>query len=148
MIATHEKEEQCPFSSGHTTSSAKANKALDAAEKPDEMLDLSYEQMLGQITQVPGPWWTSPPRASRSNSRNDSFNRRSTTSRTRPRRPSPQGKEDLAKEELTRKATAQAQIDRHGAATTSSSPIEETEAGTDAERSAEEVNDFRSQRKC
>src|ERR1700753_3213056 len=30
----------------------KANKALDAAEKPDEMLDLSYEQMLDQITQV------------------------------------------------------------------------------------------------
>ena len=31
---------------------AKANKALDAAEKPDEMLDLSYEQMLDQITKV------------------------------------------------------------------------------------------------
>ncbi len=31
---------------------AKANKALDAAEKPDEMLDLSYEQMLDQLTKV------------------------------------------------------------------------------------------------
>src|SRR5260370_34345253 len=31
---------------------AKTNKALDAAEKPDEMLDLSYEQMLDQITKI------------------------------------------------------------------------------------------------
>src|SRR5260370_2145460 len=31
---------------------AKANKALDAAEQPDEMLDLSYEQMLDQLTKA------------------------------------------------------------------------------------------------
>ncbi len=31
---------------------AKANKALDAAEKPGEMLDLSYEQMLDHLTKV------------------------------------------------------------------------------------------------
>src|SRR5664280_2922878 len=36
----------------HDIVQAKANKALDAAEKPDEMLDLSYQQMLEQITQV------------------------------------------------------------------------------------------------
>ena len=39
-----------PESARHTH--AKANKALDAAEKPDEMLDLSYEQMLDHITKV------------------------------------------------------------------------------------------------
>ena len=40
------------FSRAHDIAQAKANKALDAAEKPDEMLDLSYEKMLEQITQV------------------------------------------------------------------------------------------------
>ena len=40
------------FQRAHDIVQAKANKALDAAEKPDEMLDLSYEQMLDQITQV------------------------------------------------------------------------------------------------
>ncbi|MGH9055997.1 MAG: PspA/IM30 family protein [Acidimicrobiales bacterium] len=40
------------FSRAHDIVSAKANRALDKAEKPDEMLDLSYEKMLEQITQV------------------------------------------------------------------------------------------------
>jgi phage shock protein A len=34
------------FQRAHDIVQAKANKALDAAEKPDEMLDLSYEKML------------------------------------------------------------------------------------------------------
>ena len=37
------------FQRAHDILQAKTNKALDAAEKPDEMLDLSYEQMLDQI---------------------------------------------------------------------------------------------------
>ena len=40
------------FSRAHDIAQAKANRALDKAEKPDEMLDLSYEKMLEQITQV------------------------------------------------------------------------------------------------
>src|SRR6478736_1826001 len=40
------------FQRAHDVLAAKANKALDAAEKPDELLDLSYEQMLDQITKV------------------------------------------------------------------------------------------------
>ncbi|MGH3172728.1 MAG: PspA/IM30 family protein, partial [Streptosporangiaceae bacterium] len=40
------------FQKAHDILNAKANRALDAAEKPDEMLDLSYEQMLDQITKV------------------------------------------------------------------------------------------------
>ena len=40
------------FQRAHDIVEAKTNKALDAAEKPDEMLDLSYEKMLEQITQV------------------------------------------------------------------------------------------------
>jgi hypothetical protein len=38
------------FQQAHDTAEAKANKTLAAAEKSDEMLDLSYEQMLDQIT--------------------------------------------------------------------------------------------------
>ena len=40
------------FQRAHDIVQAKTNKALDAAEKPDEMLDLSYEKMLEQITEV------------------------------------------------------------------------------------------------
>jgi phage shock protein A len=40
------------FQRAHDIVAAKANKALDSAEKPDEMLDLSYQQMLDQITRV------------------------------------------------------------------------------------------------
>ena len=40
------------FQRAHQIVQAKANKALDAAERPDEMLDLSYEDMLDQITKV------------------------------------------------------------------------------------------------
>ena len=40
------------FQRAHDIVRAKANKALDAAERPDEMLDLSYEDMLDQITKV------------------------------------------------------------------------------------------------
>jgi hypothetical protein len=47
-----EQPEMSLFQRAHEIVQAKANKALDAAEKPDEMLDLSYEQMLDQLTQV------------------------------------------------------------------------------------------------
>ena len=40
------------FQRAHDIVRAKASKALDAAERPDEMLDLSYEDMLDQITKV------------------------------------------------------------------------------------------------
>src|ERR1700730_6284167 len=50
--STKEQIDMTLFQRAHDILAAKANKALDAAEKPDEMLDLSYEQMLEQITQV------------------------------------------------------------------------------------------------
>ena len=40
------------FKRAHDIVEAKANRALDKAENPSEMLDLSYEQMLEQITKV------------------------------------------------------------------------------------------------
>ena len=41
------------FQRAHDILAAKTNKALDAAEKLYELLDLSYEQMLDQIDQRP-----------------------------------------------------------------------------------------------
>jgi phage shock protein A len=40
------------FQRAHDIVSAKANKALDSAENPNEMLDYSYEQMLDHLTRV------------------------------------------------------------------------------------------------
>jgi phage shock protein A len=40
------------FQRAHDIVASKANKALDAAENPNEMLDYSYEQMLDHITKV------------------------------------------------------------------------------------------------
>ena len=40
------------FSRAHDILAAKANKALDSVENPDELLDYSYEQMLDYITRV------------------------------------------------------------------------------------------------
>src|ERR1700747_2467407 len=99
------------FQRAHDVLAAKANKALDAAEKPDEMLDLSYEQMLDQITKVRQGLVTIA--ASRKQIEvqeqelqhsGDHLPEQATTALSL-------GKEDLAREALTRKATAQAQID-------------------------------------
>ena len=40
------------FQRAHDIVAAKANKALDSAENPNEMLDYSYQQMLDQVTRV------------------------------------------------------------------------------------------------
>jgi hypothetical protein len=47
-----EKATMTLFSRAHDIISARTNKALDSAENPNEMLDYSYQQMLGQITRV------------------------------------------------------------------------------------------------
>ena len=40
------------FQRAHDIVAAKANKALDAAENPNEMLDYFYDQMLDHITKM------------------------------------------------------------------------------------------------
>ena len=101
------------FQRAHDIVQAKANKALDSAENPNEMLDLSYEKMLEQITQVrralvdiaaskkqdrtagdPAPHSGRPPAGPGQGGHRG------------------QGRDDLAKEALARKATAQGQIDQ------------------------------------
>src|SRR6201987_814194 len=90
---------------------AKANKALDAAEKPDEMLDLSYEQMLDQLTQVRRGLVAIA--ASRKQLELPQQQLQHTVAHLQDQAKAAlsQGTEALAKEALSRKAAAQAQID-------------------------------------
>ena len=73
------------FQRAHDIAQAKANKALDAAEKPDEMLDLSYEKMLEQITQVRRALVDIAASRKSIELQSNNSKARSTTSKTRPR---------------------------------------------------------------
>jgi len=99
------------FKRAHDILQAKANKALDAAEKPDEMLDLSYEQMLDQLTQVRRGLVAIA--ASRKQLELQQQQLRHTVGHLQDQAKAAlsQGNEDLAKEALSRKAAAQSQID-------------------------------------
>src|SRR5450432_39452 len=133
------------FQRAHDIVAAKANKALDAAERPDEMLDLSYEQMLGQITQVRRALVDIA--ASRKQIELQEQQIRHTVDhlQDQARAALSQGKEDLAKEALSRKAAAQAQIDamepQHEQLTEQEEKLEHT-LGALQKR----VNDFRTQK--
>ena len=96
----------------------------------------------------PGPprrWSTSPLRASGSSCRSSSCSTRSPTWRTRHRRALGQGREDLAREALSRRAAAQQQIDgleaQHQELAEQEEKLEQT-LGELQER----VNNFRSQK--
>src|SRR5690348_15237801 len=90
---------------------AKANKALDAAEKPDEMLDLSYEQMLDQITKVRQALVTIAASRKQIELQEQQLQHTVDHLQEQARTALSLGKEDLAREALSRKAAAQAQID-------------------------------------
>jgi phage shock protein A len=99
------------FQRAHDILAAKTNKALDAAEKPDEMLDLSYEQMLDQITQVRQALVTIAASRKRIELQEQQLQHSVDHLQEQAKTALSLGKEDLAREALTRKATAQAQID-------------------------------------
>jgi phage shock protein A len=99
------------FQRAHDILQAKANKALDAAEKPDEMLDLSYEQMLDQITQVRRGLVDIAASRKQIELQEQQFQHSADHLQDQARAALSQGKEDLAREALSRKAAAQAQID-------------------------------------
>jgi phage shock protein A len=90
---------------------AKANKGLDAAEKPGEMLDLSYEQMLDQITQVRRGLVDIAASRRRMELQEQQFQHSADHLQDQARAALAQGNEDLAKEALSRRAAAQAQIE-------------------------------------
>src|SRR5579859_928479 len=99
------------FQRAHEILQAKANKALDAAEKPDEMLDLSYEQMLEHLTDVRRALVDIAASRKRIELQEQQLQHTVDHLQDQAKAALAQGKEDLAREALNRKATAQAQID-------------------------------------
>jgi len=90
---------------------AKANKALDSAERPDEMLDLSYERMLEQITKVRRALVEIAASRKRIELQEQQLQHSADHLQDQARTALGAGREDLAREALTRKAAAQQQID-------------------------------------
>jgi phage shock protein A len=99
------------FQRAHDIVAAKANKALDAAEKPDELLDLSYEQMLDQITRVRRGLVDIAASRKQIELQEQQFQHSVDHLGDQAKAALSQGREDLAREALSRKAAAQAQID-------------------------------------
>ena len=99
------------FQRAHDIVAAKANKALDAAEKPDEMLDYSYEQMLDQITKVRRGLVDIAASRKQIELQEQQLQHSSEHLQDQAKAALAQGREDLAREALARKATAQSQID-------------------------------------
>ena len=133
------------FQRAHDILAAKTNKALDAAEKPDEMLDLSYEQMLDQITKVRQGLVTIAASRKRIELQEQQLQHSVDHLQEQARTALSLGKEDLAREALTRKAAAQAQIDtlepQHQQLTE-----EEEKLGNTLQTLQQRVNTFRTQK--
>src|SRR5580692_4980662 len=121
------------FQRAHDILSAKANKALDAAEKPDEMLDLSYEQMLDHITKVRQALVTI------------AASRKQIELQEAQLQHSVDHLQDQAREALSRKSAAQAQID--GMETQHQQLTEEEDKLTATLQALQQrVNQFRTQK--
>jgi phage shock protein A len=133
------------FQRAHDILSAKANKALDAAEKPDEMLDLSYEQMLDQITKVRQALVTIAASRRRIELQEQQLQHSVDHLQDQAKAALAQGREDLAREALSRKAAAQSQIDgmepQHQQLTEEEQKMEQTLAALQ-----DRVNKFRTQK--
>ena len=99
------------FSRAHDIVQAKANRALDNAEKPDQMLDLSYEKMLEQITQVRRALVEIAGSRKRIELQEQQLQHSADHLQDQARAALGAGREDLAREALSRKAAAQQQID-------------------------------------
>jgi phage shock protein A len=133
------------FQRAHDIIQAKANKALDAAEKPDEMLDLSYEQMLDQITQVRRGLVNIAASRKQIELQEQQFQHSVNHLQDQARVALAQGRDDLAREALSRKAAAQAQVDgmetEHQQLTEQEQKLGQTLAALQ-----ERVNNFRTQK--
>ena len=133
------------FQRAHDIVAAKTNKALDAAEKPDEMLDYSYDQMLDQITQVQRGLVTIAASRKQLELQEQQLQHSVDHLNDQAKAALAQGKEDLAREALSRKAAAQQQIDglepQHQQLTEEEQKLEQTLAALQ-----QRVNDFRSKK--
>src|SRR5579859_36311 len=133
------------FQRAHDIMAAKANKALDAAEKPDEMLDLSYEQMLDQITRVRRGLVDIAASRKQIELQEQQLQHTVDHLQDQAKAALAQGREDLAREALSRKAAAQGQID--GLEPQHQQLVEEEgKLGQTLQALQQRVNNFRSQK--
>src|SRR5580698_9492987 len=107
-----ERADMSLFQRAHDIVAAKADKALDAAEKPDEMLDYSYNQMLEQITQVRRALVDIAASRKQIELQETQLQHSVDHLQEQAQAAVTAGRDDLAKEALSRKAAAQAQIDQ------------------------------------
>ncbi|MGH3407504.1 MAG: PspA/IM30 family protein [Streptosporangiaceae bacterium] len=133
------------FQRAHDIISAKANKALDAAEKPDEMLDLSYEQMLDQITRVRRGLVDIAASRKRLELQEQQLQNSADHLQDQAKAALAQGKEDLAREALSRRAAAQGQITEMEAQHQDLAEQEQKLEGA-LENLQKRVNNFRTQK--
>jgi phage shock protein A len=98
------------FQRAHDIVASKANKALDAAENPNEMLDYSYEQMLDHITQVRRALVDITASKKQLELQEQQLQHSVDHLDDQAKAALAVGREDLAREALSRKATAQQQI--------------------------------------
>jgi phage shock protein A len=133
------------FQRAHDIVAAKANKALDSAENPNEMLDYSYQQMLDNITRVRQALVDVAASRKRIELQEQQLQHTVAHLGDQAQAALGQGREDLAREALSRKAAAQQQIDGLDA--------QRQELGEQQERLEqtlsklqERVNNFRSQK--
>jgi phage shock protein A len=133
------------FQRAHDILAAKTNKALDAAEKPDEMLDLSYEQMLDHITKVRQALVTVAASRKQIELQEQQLQHSVDHLQDQAKAALALGREDLAREALQRKAAAQAQIDgmdpQHEQLNEEEAKLEQT-----LEALQQRVNQFRTQK--
>jgi phage shock protein A len=133
------------FQRAHDIMAAKANRALDAAEKPDELLDLSYEQMLDQITKVRRGLVDIAASRKQLELQAQQLEHSVGHLQDQAKAALAAGREDLAREALSRKAAAQAQI--AGLEPQHQQLTEEEEKLTQALATLQDrVNKFRSQK--
>ncbi len=99
------------FQRAHDIIAAKANKALDRAENPNETLDLSYEKMLEQLTQVRKALVEVAASRKRLELQEQQLQHSVDHLQDQAQQAVIAGREDLAREALARKAQAQQQID-------------------------------------
>jgi phage shock protein A len=133
------------FQRAHDILEAKANKALDAVERPDELLDLTYEQMLEQITQVRRALVGIAASRRQIELQAQQLQHSMDHLQDQAKAALAQGQDELAKEAIYRKVAAQAQID---AMESQHEQLTEQEARLEQELGAlqKRVNDFRTRK--
>ena len=140
-----ERADMSLFQRAHDIVAAKADKALDAAEKPDEMLDYSYNQMLEQITRIRRALVDIAASRKQIELQETQLQHSIDHLNDQAKTALAQGREDLAREALSRKGAAQAQIDglepQHQQLTEQEAKLEQTLAALQ-----DRINHFRTQK--